>query len=127
MVSTIFLAQIWGPVLLAVGIGMFANRAQYQKVYRDIAEEPLAALAFGLFASVIGIAQVLAYNVWDTFISAVLTLLGWGALLKGLVFIMFPAYVAKTSQAFAKIKATPLAAALVTALGAYLVWYGFLG
>ncbi|KND51852.1 MAG: hypothetical protein ABA06_01165 [Parcubacteria bacterium C7867-001] len=127
MITTLVLAQIWGPVLLAVGIGMFVSRAQYQKVYRDIAEEPLAALTFGVFASVIGIMQVLAYSVWDTFIGAILTLLGWGALLKGLVFIMFPAYVAKTSQAFAKIKATPLAAALVTVLGAYLAWYGFLG
>jgi hypothetical protein len=47
---TIFLAQIWGPVILAVGIGVFTSRSYYLKVYRDLEKETLAVLLFAMFA-----------------------------------------------------------------------------
>ncbi len=47
MNTTTFLAQVWGPAILAVGIGIFVSRSFYAKIYGDLEKEPLACLIFG--------------------------------------------------------------------------------
>ena len=36
METTLFLAKLWGPAILAVGIGVFFSRSYYIKIYRDL-------------------------------------------------------------------------------------------
>jgi hypothetical protein len=52
MELTQFLAQIWGPVILAIGLGIFVSPKYYSKVYHDLEREPLAILVFAMFGGI---------------------------------------------------------------------------
>jgi len=122
--ATIFLAQIWGPILLAVGLGLFTHRTHYLRVYQGLASEPLAGLTFGVFAMLVGLLQISIQHSWNTLLESLLTLLGWGTLVKGTLFLVAPTYVERVAGAWAKGK-IPLAATLAVILGLYLVWIGY--
>ncbi|MEK7187265.1 MAG: hypothetical protein AAB691_00260, partial [Patescibacteria group bacterium] len=79
---TIQLAGIWGPVLLAVGIGFFVSTKYYAKIYRDLEKESLAVLIFGVAGMSAGIAHVSIHNLWETAPQIVISLIGWGRLVK---------------------------------------------
>ena len=122
---TTFLAQLWGPVILAAGIGVFLNGAYYVKIDRDIEKGPLALLMFGLFGMTAGIAQILFHNAWGTIPGIVVSLLGWGLLIKGAVFIVAPRFVDKTGDMWAKKSLVPVSGTLMLVIGAYLSWIGY--
>lgn len=44
METALWLAQLWGPVMFAVGAGIFVSRGYYPKIYRDLEKEALAVL-----------------------------------------------------------------------------------
>ena len=46
METTLFLAKLWGPAILAVGIGVFVSRNYYIKIYLDLEKDALAVLLF---------------------------------------------------------------------------------
>lgn len=125
--TTLFLVQLWGPVLLAVGIGLLVSKRQYAKVYKDIAGEPLAALAFGILAMAGGLAQILVHNTWNGLADVIVSLLGWGTFLKGTVFVLSPGYANKLARSWERAKLMPLAVLITIVVGAYLTWLGYLG
>lgn len=122
---TVFLAQIWGPIMLAIGLGIFVSRKYYVKLYRDLEKEMLAVLLFGIAATALGIIQITVHNVWNTLPQMIVSLLGWGLLLKGLVFIIAPRFVDRGGDWEAKSGLIPVVATILLLLGAYLVWIGY--
>jgi len=122
---TVFLAQIWGPIMLAIGAGIFVSRSYYLKLYRDLEKEMLAVLVFGLTAMTLGIMQIGVHNAWNTLPQIVVSLLGWGLLLKGTVFIISPRFVDRGGDWEAKSGLLPLVATVLLVLGAYLAWVGY--
>ena len=125
METTTFLAQLWGPVILAVGIGVFTSRSYYTRVYRELDKETLAVLLFAMVAITAGIAQIMHHNVWRTFPEIVISLLGWGLLLKGVAFAIAPKLVDKAGDWQADSKLIPSAAGFMIILGAYLCSIGY--
>lgn len=125
MYPTALFAQLWGPTLLAVASGVFASRKYYNKIYRDLQKEPFGLLLFGMIAIPGGIAHINYHTVWGTLPEIVITLLGWGLLLKGLVFAIAPGFVDKAGDFEADVKLIPIAGVLMTLMGLYLSWVGF--
>ena len=123
---TLFLAQLWGPVILAVGIGVFVSRTYYIKIYRDLEKDTLAVLLFGMVAMTAGIAHILFHNVWDTFPQVLVSLLGWGLLIKGTFFIIAPKLVDKAGDSWINMKLIPFAGGSMLLIGAYLTWFSYL-
>lgn len=124
--TTIFLAQLWGPILLVLGIGIFTSRQYYKKVYRDLEQETLAVMmtAGGLMA--VGIAQVLAHNVWAGIPASIVTLLGWLTLAKGLALALLPKAIDGWGNRVAASKNFfPVMGVAMAALGLYLGWVGY--
>ena len=115
MQTSVFLARLIGPVMLVVGIAVFAN----QRAFRDMAEEFLAspALLFlsGLLIMPMGLAIVLAHNVWTADWRVLITLFGWLNAIGGAVRLAAPDTVEMPR---------PTAAPLVLALGITLVAAG---
>lgn len=126
MEITTFLAQFWGPVLLLVGIGVFVSRGFYQRVYRDLEKGPLAVLLFGMVAITVGIAHVGAHNIWGTFPEIVISLLGWGLLVKGGVLVVMPGSVDRWGDRVAGSSLLTVAGVALLALGGYLTWLAYL-
>ncbi len=122
---TTVLAGIWGPTLLAIGVGMFTSRAYYTKMYRDLEKDALAMLVVGIACMVVGIVQVQLHDLWDTTPQIIVTLLGWATLLKGVVLLVAPAIADKRGDMFAKYNLVPAVGALMILLGGYLSWVAY--
>lgn len=122
---TVFLAQLWGPTILAAGIGFFTSRSYYVKLYRDLDKNALTVLVLGMLAMAAGIAQVSVHSVWSTIPEIVVSLLGWALLVKGVAFVIAPGFVNKASDAWAKMKLVTVSGALMLIIGAYLSWFGY--
>lgn len=125
MENTIFLAQIWGPIMLAIGLGFYTSRAYYIRVYKDLEKETLAVLLFAMFGIAAGIAQIMYHNTWNTLPEILISLFGWGLLLKGLVFAIAPGFVNKSGDYYARTNLIPVAGAVLIILGAYISWFGY--
>lgn len=126
MELTVFLAQLWGPVILAVAVGMYVSRSQYQRLYRDLEKAPLAVLLFGMIAMAAGIVHVSAHMAWDSLAQSIVSLLGIGLLAKGVAFIVFPKLVDQKGDWVAGKKLVPLVALMMLLVGGYLTWVGYL-
>lgn len=127
MEATIFLAKLWGPVLLAVGLGIYVSRKYYVRVYQELEKEALVVICFGMMAIGIGIAQIHFHNVWGTFSQIVVSLLGWAMLVKGLAMTILPDLVKQSGEWAVKHNLLSVSGALTVILGIYLSWVGFFG
>ena len=124
---TVFLAQMWGPAMRAVGLGFFVSRKYYVKIYRDLEKETFALLVFGMAGIAAGIAQVSIHNVWDTVPQIIVSLLGWALIVKAAVFAIAPNVVDQWGDWAADSKLIPVAGTFVLIIGAYLSWFAYLG
>jgi uncharacterized membrane protein HdeD (DUF308 family) len=88
--TSLFLARMIGPVLLAIGIALLIN----QRSVREMATEFLASKALIFMSGVLsllgGLAIVLTHNVWDASWPVAITLFGWFLAIGGAFRIIFP-------------------------------------
>lgn len=124
--TTLFLAQLIGPTMLAVGLGIFFSKEYYMKVYRHLENETLAVLVSGIAALVIGITMVRIHNIWEGFVPTVVTLVGWMSLLKGLMLIIMPQAVNRMGDRMAETKWFPVIGAAYALVGAFISYIVYL-
>jgi|SRR3989344_602825 len=125
METTLFLAKLWGPAILAVGVGVFASRSYYIRIYRDLEKDALAVLLFGMVAMTAGVAHILSHNIWDSFLSSLISFLGWALLAKGALFVIAPRLVDKAGDFWVNKNLIPLAGILTLIAGIYLTWVAY--
>jgi hypothetical protein len=126
MANSIFLAKLIGPLMLAVGIGIFVNGA----VYRLLADEFLRSRALiylsGLLTMAVGLAIVLTHNVWVANWPVLITILGWLGLIGGAFRIITPQGTERIGRQILKNKNALLIGAVIwLALGAILCVFGY--
>src|ERR1700694_4190948 len=99
MSTSLFLARLIGPVMLVVGLAVFAN----QRGFRDMSEEFLASRALmflsGLLVMPVGLAIVLTHNIWTTDWRVLITLFGWLTTIGGALRLLAPMFVVKIGRA----------------------------
>ncbi len=82
----------------------------------------------GLLALPVGTAIVLAHNVWAPDWRAIITVLGWLAVIGGAVRIVFPQFVQHVGGAMMHAAAMPVIAGIVMlVLGGVLAFFGYRG
>lgn len=123
---TLFLAQLWGPAILAIGLGIFISKNHYLRVYQELQREPLALLVFGIAGVMLGIWHIQMHNVWSTPTEMIISLFGWGLFLKGAVFLLKPNFADSWGDWVASARLVPTVGVLTIALGGYLTWIGYL-
>jgi uncharacterized membrane protein len=126
MGNSVFLARLIGPLMLAVGIGIFVNGA----IYRMLADEFLRSRALiylsGLLTMTAGLAIILTHNVWRADWPVIITILGWLAAIAGAVRIIAPQGTERVGRQVLKHKhGLTIAGAVWLALGAILCFFGY--
>lgn len=99
MQTSIFLAQLIGPLFLVVGLGMVANGAGYRTMAEEFLASPALIYIAGLLAFVPGLAIVLLHNVWAFDWRLIITLLGWLSLIGGIFRLLLPRQVTAVGTA----------------------------
>jgi uncharacterized membrane protein len=126
MQTSRFLAQLIGPVLLVIGIGMLANRAGYRAMAQEFLKSRALIYIAGLLALVPGLALVLTHNVWAADWRLIVTLLGWLAVIGGIFRIVFPQEVTRIgARMIARDDTLVVGGVVMLALGIVLSFYGY--
>jgi hypothetical protein len=127
MSPSIFLARLIGPMMLVIGLAVFAN----QRGFREMAEEFMASRALMFLAGLIimpaGLAIVLTHNLWTADWRVLITIFGWLNVVGGAIRLAGPPFLAQTGRAMLKQPYfTPVAAAIWVILGLLFCFFGFL-
>lgn len=88
-------AQIFqwlGITFFAMGVGMLTNPKFINDIVKDFEGSTTNVFYGGLACLAIGFPLVTFHNVWNWNTSLIITLIGWLALVKGLMLVMFPAF-----------------------------------
>ena len=88
---TIFLSRLIGLYCIVIALSMMTRRQATVETVTVLLQNPTMTLILGVITLAAGLAMVLAHNIWSggTFV-VVVTLLGWMALIKSLVFLFLP-------------------------------------
>ncbi|HXM17971.1 MAG TPA: hypothetical protein VN934_04080 [Candidatus Tumulicola sp.] len=125
---TVFLSKLIGLYCILLTLTMAVNKqATVQTVIALVHNAPVLYV-FGLTLVAVGLAMILSHNVWSGgAVPVIVTIIGWLALIKGLLFLLLPPPTAvgvilwgSTYERFFY-----LDAALVFVLGVYLTYSGF--
>jgi len=89
-----YLAELWGITIVAVSLALLIKPKRLKRLFAE-AENEATMFFGGIVNLVIGIAMVLAHNVWVLNWRVVITILGWLTLLKGLDVMFLPGQMRK--------------------------------
>ena len=90
MDPSIFLAKLMGPILVVVGLGILINRAPSQAVAEEVVKSRALLYVSGVLALIAGLGIVLTHNEWDLSWQVIITIIGWLAVIRGLLRVPIP-------------------------------------
>ena len=125
---TLILARAYGVAILVVALSALFAPRRMKAALADFARSPGLTFISALFAIVLGLTLVILHSIWADFPAALVSLLGWVILIKGIVLIAMPEGVTKLGVA-AGDSATIIRAwaAFALLLGAVYLVIGFAG
>jgi hypothetical protein len=92
-----YIARLMGPVMLVIGIGMAAGMFVEGESYSSLMKEFIGSRALifitGVLALLAGLIIVNAHNLWVPDWRVLITALGWLAIFRGVMNLVFPALV----------------------------------
>lgn len=120
MTTSKMIAGLIGPTLVAIAAAMLINVGSFPALTEQISRDPALIFVSGILLLVAGLAIVRAHNIWAGGWPVLVTVLGWLAVLGGLVRMLFPielaAIVAGVGQSTGLIAAV---AVVLLVLGAF--------
>ncbi|MBT3279362.1 MAG: hypothetical protein HN909_01940 [Phycisphaerales bacterium] len=119
--------QLLGIMYTAIGVGFLVTGPDYLKaVYANFAKSPGLMLFGGFLSAAVGYAMVIHFTTWDSLVPAIATVVGWAALIKGVMLLAFPAaFEALCHMMISKGAALKVASTVILALGLALLALGF--
>lgn len=121
MDTTIFLARFWGSLFMILGMAsVFANLLG--RIIK-MTDERTITVSTGYITFLLGLATVIAHNIWALNWTVAITILGWATLLKGITKIGFPEHVNKQAQLFKRYD--KFWGLIILLIGVWFFWMSF--
>ncbi len=95
---SILIAKITSVVYLSAALGAFFNRDHYCRVLDDSFKNASLTYFIGFMAAIFGFLVVFYHNNWTKDWTVLVTILGWLALVKGILIIAFQRFVQSYSK-----------------------------
>jgi hypothetical protein len=109
MQNAMWLASIFGPLLMIIGIWMLFYHANMVKVCTSCKNTPGVQYLMGVVDLLIGLTILSEYNIWSWTLPLLVTLLGWVMLIRGLMAFFVPQLLVNLSMnnpSWLKVKGT---------------------
>jgi len=90
MEFSILLAKIFAAIYLTAGLSIIINPKFYPRICDDMVKNVAVLYLYAFIALVFGMVMVTYHNIWEKSWVTVITLFGWGALIKGFMILVFP-------------------------------------
>jgi hypothetical protein len=88
--NAIFVARYFAVTLLVVGLSHAAQPRLWHKFFLALKQTGLAGIIIPMFTFPVGLALVLAHNVWVWDIPVITTVCGWGMTIKSISYAVLP-------------------------------------
>jgi hypothetical protein len=121
MEISIFLARFWGSLFMILGLSSVG--AKFLGRVIQYTEDKTITVSTGYITFLLGLATVVAHNLWVADWRVAVTILGWITLMKGIEKIAFPDRVNKKAQVFKD--GQLLWGAVIFLIGAWFFWITF--
>jgi hypothetical protein len=125
MDTSLILARFWGIILVVLCGSMLINAKFYVRLVKAFQDESVRFLYF-FVVLVIGAVNFSVLNQWSWDQKGLITLLGWGSLLKGSFGILLPDF---SNRIIQKVKLSPMviypSGIIMLIVGVYLLFVGF--
>ncbi len=126
MATSVFLARLLGPLLLAVGAGILINPKPFHTMAGEVVRSVTLVYLFGLADLAAGLAIVLTHNVWAANWRVLITLIGWLMLIRGAVRVLAPETIMGFAAKVIRNKQiVPVAGVVTGVLGLVLCYFGY--
>jgi uncharacterized protein YjeT (DUF2065 family) len=126
MTQSKLIAGLIGPVMVAMGVAVLLNRNFFPALMGQMARDVGLIFLSGVLLLLAGIAIVRVHNVWTGGWRIIVTVLGWLAIVSGLVRMFFPQFAAPIVESLGRnATALILAGLVVLALGAFLSYKAY--
>ncbi len=118
-------AKIIGIVYVSFGIGLILNKAFYKEAILKIFENTGYFIIGGFIAIVFGVLIIENHNIWEANWTVIITIIGWIALLKGILLLVFPTKLNFLKSTFSSDSFLKLLAPLVLVFGLLFLFLGY--
>lgn len=126
MDAAIVLARFWGIILVVLSGSMLINAKFDVRLVKGFQDESVRFLYFYLVLVIGAVNVSFFFNQWAWNLRGIITLLGWGALLKGAFGILLPDFSNKIIQ---RVNLSPVViypvGVIMLIVGCYLLFCGF--
>jgi hypothetical protein len=119
-----YLAVIWGVSIVIIALALLVRDKHLKQLLVSI-ENDESFFLWGFISVVIGVAMVLSCNVWEWNWQLIITLLGWAALLKGIVLLFCPEFLKKYAIKINNEKWLPAWLLILVFIGLVITYFGF--
>jgi hypothetical protein len=89
-VLTLQLARLWGIIALVIALAALVTPARIGAAMADFERSPGLLFITAIFALGIGLIQVMIHNLWTDPTAIIVSLIGWLAIIKGIVLMAVP-------------------------------------
>jgi len=90
MGPSILVAKILALTYISAGIAALSGKISFSKMIEEYENSPALLFVTGFIAISLGMLLVEYHNIWRANWTVLVTLVGWGMLLKGVALIAFP-------------------------------------
>lgn len=122
------LAKILGIFFIVFGMSYLFNRKSHRKVLDKLAKSEEGFFILGIITLLMGLVIVVLHSYWNTTAEILISIIGWGAVLKGILIIFDPIVMMKFSKKFMKGEGWIHLGGIVSLVfGVYLYWATIMG
>ena len=125
MTTSKMIAGLMGPTLAAIALAILLKFQSFAALAEQVSRDPALIFFSGILLLIAGLAIVRAHNVWTGW-PVLVTVLGWLAVLSGLVRMFFPSRLAMIAADIGERPGLVIGMALVLLLiGGFLSFKGY--
>lgn len=125
MELSILIAKITSVVYLSAALGAVFSRDHYRRLLDDLFKNAALTYLMGFMAVILGFLMVNYHNTWSKDWTVLVTILGWLALIKGMLIIAFPRFVQSYSKPFFEGKGLQFFPYVAAFVGLLFGYFGF--
>ena len=97
---SVLIAKIISVIYLSAALGGFFSSNYYRKLSEDLYKNAALTYMMGFTAIILGILIVNYHNTWVKNWTVLITIIGWLALIKGIIIVVFPKFIQRLSEPF---------------------------
>src|SRR6185295_20175609 len=96
---SLYLARAFGLFAVILTLAILTNTKRMEGIAEEISKTPALLCLIGIANLALGLLLILHHNIWQLHWSVIITLIGWGMLLKGILALFFSEHMARVIKA----------------------------